>query len=263
MTSQCVCVTGSTHGIGFAIAESFARRGARLVINSHLPDIGAQRRLAELTECHFVQADLSTVEGARDLIAQAQAALGHLDTLVNNAGTFGDVVFEDLEERHFDKTFGLNVKGYLFASQAFVRGLAPGQQGASIICVGSTNSLAAERNSVIYDASKGAVLMLIRSMAVTLAARGVRVNGIGPGIIDTPLTQSALGRPGVRGALEAQIPMGRIGRIGDVGEAAVFLASEGAKYITGQMLYIDGGILANQMSWETPVADPAGSTRRV
>ncbi|MDR3475132.1 MAG: SDR family oxidoreductase [Devosia sp.] len=252
MTSPCVCVTGSTHGIGYAIAEAFAHQGARLVINSHLPDNGAQRRLGALAECHFVQADLSSVAGARNFIEAAHRALGRLDTLVNNAGTFRDVAFEDLEEENFDRTFDLNVKGYLFAAQAFVRMLRPEQHGASIICVGSTNSLAAEKNSVVYDASKGAVLMLIRSMAVTLARRGIRVNGVGPGIIETPLTEAGLSRPHVRQTLEAQIPMGRIGQVADVGEAAVFLASPSARYITGQMLYVDGGILANQMSWEPP-----------
>jgi glucose 1-dehydrogenase len=250
MVQPCVAITGSTYGIGFAIAQAFARAGARLVINGHGVDKGAARALAKLTECHFVQADLSSVTGARDFVAQAHAALGRLDTLVNNAGTFRDVAFDDLDEAMFDATFDLNVKGYLFAAQAFAAHLEPDQQGASIICVGSTNSRAAEKDSVIYDASKGAILMLVRSLAVTLAGRGVRVNGIGPGIVETPLTQAGLEQAGVRARLRAQIPMGRIGQPDDVGGAAVFLASPQAGYITGQMLYIDGGILANQMSWE-------------
>jgi NAD(P)-dependent dehydrogenase (short-subunit alcohol dehydrogenase family) len=92
--------------------------------------------------------------------------------------------------------------------------------------------------------------MLIRSLAVSLAARGIRVNGLGPGIIDTPLTQAGLSAPGVRETLTRQIPLGRLGTVVDIGPAAVFLASAGASYITGQMLYIDGGILSNQISWE-------------
>jgi NAD(P)-dependent dehydrogenase (short-subunit alcohol dehydrogenase family) len=250
MERACVAITGSTQGIGYGIAEAFARVGARLVVNSHVPDDGAVARLSALTECHFVEADLSTVGGARHLVAEAHKRLGRLDTLVNNAGTFRDVAFADLEQHHFDETFALNVRGYLFAAQAFAALVAPGQENASIVCVGSTNSLAAERNSVVYDASKGAVLMLIRSLAVTLAPAGIRVNGIGPGIVDTPLTAAGLAAPGVRGVIERQIPLGRVGAPGDIGEAAVFLASPGAQYITGQMLYVDGGILANQMSWE-------------
>lgn len=250
MDRPCVCITGSTHGIGRGIAEAFARAGARLVINSHLPDAAAQRDLSAQTECHFVQADLSTVEGARQFVNEAHARLGRLDTLVNNAGSFRDTDFADLDQKRFDDTFNLNVRGYLFAAQAFAALVQPGQANASIVCVGSTNSLAAEKNSVIYDSSKGAVLMLIRSLAVTLAPRGIRVNGIGPGIIDTPLTSAGLAAPGVRDALLAQIPLGKIGQPVDIGGAAVFLASPQASYITGQMLYIDGGILANQMTWE-------------
>lgn len=250
MNRSCVCITGSTQGIGRGIADAFARAGARLVINSHLADEVAVRELAEQTECHFVQADLSTVEGARSFVREAHARLGRLDTLVNNAGSFRDVDFAELEQRQFDDTFNLNVRGYLFASQMFAELVQPVQENASIVCVGSTNSLAAEKNSVIYDASKGAVLMLIRSLAVTLAPRGIRVNGIGPGIVRTPLTAAGLATAGVVEALTAQIPLGRIGQPVDIGGAAVFLASPEASYITGQMLYIDGGILANQMTWE-------------
>src|ERR1700712_3477507 len=192
MDQPCVCISGSTHGIGRGIAEAFARKGARLVINSHLSDDTAARELGKLTECHFVEADLSTVAGAQHLVEEAHRKLGRLDTLVNNAGTIRDVAFADLDEARFAQTFDLNVRGYLFASQAFARLVTDEQANASIVCVGSTNSLAAEKNSVVYDASKGAVLMLIRSLAVTLAARGIRVNGIGPGLIDTPLTAAGL-----------------------------------------------------------------------
>ena len=250
MEPSCVCITGSTQGIGRGIADAFARAGARLVINSHLADSVAVRELSQITECHFVQADLATVEGARHFVHEAHGRLGRLDTLVNNAGSFRDVAFAELDQKRFDETFNLNVRGYLFAAQAFAQLVGPDQDNASIVCVGSTNSLAAEKNSVIYDASKGAVLMLVRSLAVTLAPRGIRVNGIGPGIVHTPLTAAGLSAPGVVDALTSQIPLGRIGQPVDIGGAAVFLASPDASYITGQMLYIDGGILANQMTWE-------------
>lgn len=248
--SQCVAITGSTTGIGYAIAEAFLRSGARVVINSHLDDDGAAQRLSQFGECHFVKADIGTVAGAQGFVAAAREKLGRLDTLVNNAGTYLDTTFDDLTEAVFDRTFALNVKGYVFASQAFVKGLEPGQENPSIICTGSTNSLAAEKNSVVYDTSKGAVLMLVRNLAVTLAERGIRVNGIGPGIVETPLSAKGLAAPGVRPALEKQIPLGRVGVPDEIGGAAVFLASPAARYITGQMLYVDGGILANQMSWE-------------
>jgi NAD(P)-dependent dehydrogenase (short-subunit alcohol dehydrogenase family) len=250
MAQRCVCVTGGTRGIGFAVAQAFAQKGARLVVNSHVPDEAAIAALSALTECHFVQADLSSAGGPGELIERAYDKLGRLDTLVNNAGTFRDTEFDKLDAARFEETFNLNVRGYLLAAQAFAGKVARDQEGASIVCVGSTNSLAAEKNSVIYDSSKGAVLMMIRSLAVTLAPRRIRVNGIGPGIVETPLTVAGLGAPGVRATLERQIPLGRIGQPVDIGAAAVFLASPEASYITGQMLYIDGGILANQLSWE-------------
>ncbi len=250
MDTPCVCITGSTQGIGRAIAEAFLRAGYRTVINSHLPDDGTCAELRALGDCRFVQADLSTVDGARQFVRTAHDRLGRLDTLVNNAGSFRDTAFADLDQKRFDDTFNLNVRGYLFAAQAFAELVATGQRNPSIVCVGSTNSLAAEKDSVVYDASKGAVLMLIRSLAVTLAPRGIRVNGIGPGIVETPLTHDGLSAPGVRDALTTQIPLGRIAQPSDIGGAAVFLASPEAGYITGQMLYVDGGILANQMTWE-------------
>jgi len=247
-----VCVTGSTHGIGYAIARRFAQAGARLVINSHEADERALSALAALTECHFVQADLSQATEAQRLVESAAERLGGLDTLVCNAGTFADGPFDALDEAAFDRTFDLNVKGYVFSAQAFARVLEPGQANPSIICIGSTNSRAAEKNSVLYDTSKGAILMMVRSLAVTLAERGIRVNGLGPGIIETPLTRAGLDAGDTRAVLARQIPLGRVGAAEDIGGAAVFLASPEAGYITGQMLYIDGGVLASQMSWEDP-----------
>ncbi len=251
MDRRVVCVTGSSHGIGLAIARAFAATGARLVINSHRSDDHAERAVAELsalTETHFIEADLSRSGEAERLVEAAHSRWGRLDTLVNNAGTFLDVPFGELTEDIFDRTFALNVRGYLFAAQAFARRAAD-HAGASIVCVGSTNSMAAERNSVAYDASKGAVLMLVKSLAVTLAVRGIRVNGLGPGLVRTPLTAGALQSDAVRQRLERQIPLGRVADPDDIGGAAVFLASSEARYITGQMLFVDGGILANQLSW--------------
>ena len=250
MENQCVCITGSTHGIGYGIAKAFAKKGAKIVINSHEKDNGALDKLNQLTECYFVQSDLSTIDGNKRLIEEANTKLGKIDTLVNNAGTFQDTDFESIDEESFNKTFNLNVRGYMFTSQEFVKQISTNQNNTSIICIGSSNSLAAEKNSVMYDTSKGAVLMMIKSMAISLASKNIRVNGIGPGILETPLTSDGLNKGNNKKVITSQIPLGRIGDPADIGGAAVFLASDEAKYITGQMLYVDGGILANQLNWD-------------
>ena len=253
MIKKCVCITGSTHGIGYGIAEAFAHTGARLVINSHIDNTEAKKKLSEITECHFVNADLSTVKGAKKFIQQSYENLGHLDTLINNAGTFLDTNFENIDENIFDRTFNLNVKGYIFASQEFAKKISINQNNASIICIGSSNSKAAEKNSVIYDTSKGAILMMIRSLAISLAKKNIRVNGIGPGLIETPLNEKGINKGNNKQMLTSQIPLGRIGNPNDIGGSAVFLSSDAAKYITGQIIYVDGGILANQMNWEESI----------
>ena len=136
-----------------------------------------------MTECYFVQSDLSTIDGNKKLIQEAKVKLGKIDTLINNAGTFQDTDFESINEEKFDETFNLNVRGYMFTSKEFVKQISNDQNNTSIICIGSSNSLAAEKNSVMYDTSKGAVLMMIKSMAVSLASKNIRVNGIGPGTV--------------------------------------------------------------------------------
>ena len=103
MENQCVCITGSTHGIGYGIAEAFAKKGAKIVINSHEKDNGALDKLSQLTECYFVQSDLSTIDGNKRLIEEANTKLGKIDTLVNNAGTFQDTDFESIDEESFNK----------------------------------------------------------------------------------------------------------------------------------------------------------------
>ena len=141
MENQCVCITGSTHGIGYGIAKAFAKKGAKIVINSHEKDNGALDKLNQLTECYFVQSDLSTIDGNKRLIEEANTKLGKIDTLVNNAGTFQDTDFKSIDEESFNKTFNLNVRGYMFTSQEFVKKISNNQNNASIICIGEKKLL--------------------------------------------------------------------------------------------------------------------------
>jgi NAD(P)-dependent dehydrogenase (short-subunit alcohol dehydrogenase family) len=249
-------VTGGTYGIGLGIAEAMLQAGARVAIASRKPPKDdVKQRLESQGEVCFLQADLSVADEARRCVRDAFNALEGLDALVNNAGSFFDVDFMDLTEEHFARTFDLNVRGYFLASQEFARVVGQRDFDAAIICVGSSNSIQAEHGSVLYDTSKGAIFMLMRSMAVSLGKHGIRVNGLGPGLIRTPLSSGGLASvPGAEKLLNAQMPLGRIGEIEDCGGAAVFLASDAAKYITGHMLYVDGGLTALQAIWELPEA---------
>ena len=145
MKDQCVCITGSTHGIGFGIAKAFAKKGAKIVINSHEKDNGALDKL-KIDWVLFCTIRLSTIDGNKKLIQEAKVKLGKIDTLINNAGTFQDTDFENINKEN-DKTFNLNVRGYMFTSQEFVKQISKDQNNSSIICIGSSNSLAAETAS--------------------------------------------------------------------------------------------------------------------
>lgn len=252
LKNQRVIVTGSTYGIGLGIAEAMLRAGARVIINSNEdPEDDVMDRLSGIGESHFIKADLSSVTEARGLIQQAHEQLGGLDCLVNNAGTFTDKPFLENDESDYSRIMNLNVRGYYFATQEFTRLVGTRNFDASVVCTGSTNSLQAEKGMPLYDTSKGAVLMMVRSLALVLADFGIRINAIGPGLIRTPLHKKIIEKDSALcRLLDSQIPMGRRGELDDVGPVATFLASPAAKYITGQILYIDGGIIAQQTIWE-------------
>lgn len=260
MQDKRVVVTGSTFGIGLGIAQAMLEAGARVVLNSNRdPEDDVLERLGKLGECHFVRADLSEVAECSRLIDEAAGLLGGLDCLCNNAGTFTDRPFVECDADDYARIMDLNVRGYYFTSQAFARVVGKRDADASIVCTGSTNGLRAEMESVLYDMSKGAVLMFVRSLALVMAKIGIRVNGIAPGLVKTPLHLEYFGdRPDLLSLLEGQIPLGRRAELDDVGPPAVFLASEAAKYITGQMLYLDGGMMAQQIIWENPYDNSGG-----
>ena len=247
-------VTGGSRGVGAATAKMLSKNGWNVIITCSSSIEEAEKVAKECSnetaQVIALQADVSNDLDCKATINKAIEKWNRIDALINNAGTFQDTDFESINEENFNKTFNLNVRGYMFTSQEFVKQISTNQNNTSIICIGSSNSLAAEKNSVMYDTSKGAVLMMIKSMAISLASKNIRVNGIGPGILETPLTSEGLNKGNNKKVITSQIPLGRIGEPSDIGGAAVFLASDEAKYITGQMLYVDGGILANQLNWD-------------
>ena len=237
-------VTGSSQGIGLAIANALREADAQLVFN------GLQPRPENIpADSAYVQADLMQGDAPARLVAEAFAAQPDLDTLVCNAGSFFDVPFLEMTRERWDRTLQLNLTATCFIAQEFAKRLVAQKRGGSICITTSTNGIQAEADSTAYDTSKGALVMLIRSLAVSLAPHGIRVNGIAPGLIRTPLTSSWI-ETRADDLLEhykKKILLGRIGTPEDCAGAVVFLSSPAASYITGEIIVIDGGLTVHQI----------------
>ncbi|MGI6853689.1 SDR family NAD(P)-dependent oxidoreductase [Mesorhizobium sp. 1B3] len=238
-----VLVTGAGQGNGRAIAVGMACAGATLV----LADLNREACLETLELAGAVgQAHRLDVSDREACVTLAQALLAEgaaIDCLVNNAGILLRGKF-DLAEGpdYWDRTISVNVGGTYNMVHAFLPHLVETQ--GSIINIGSIQSFVATPNSAAYTASKGAVVQLTKALAAEFAPRGIRVNGIAPGVMRTPMTVESLSRENVRTALLRHIPMARPGEPEELAGPAVFLASDLASYVTGVMLPVDGGYLS-------------------
>ncbi len=244
LASNAALVTGSTQGIGLGIALGLRAAGAAVVF--HGP---GERPGAVPAEAPYVAGDLLQADTPASVVGAALEARPGLDLLVCNAGSFFDVPFLDMAAAEWERTLNLNVRATYFAAQAFARALVARQRPGSILIVSSTNGFQSEPDSTAYDTSKGALVMLTRSLAHSLAPHRIRVNGIAPGLIHTPLTGTWLNgrQPELRQHYERKILLGRVGEPADCAGAAVFLLSAAASYITGQVLVVDGGLTVGQV----------------
>lgn len=244
MADHAALVTGSSQGIGFAIAGALREAGAKLVFH------GLQARPETIpADAGYVQADLMQPDAPARLLAEAFAAQPQLDTLVCNAGSFFDTPFLEMTRERWDRTIQLNLSATYFTAQEFAKRLVAVKRGGSICITASTNGFQAETDSTAYDTSKGALVMLVRSLAVSLADHGIRVNGIAPGLIRTPLS-SAWMEARANDLVEhykKKVLLGRIGTPEDCAGAVAFLCSQAASYITGEIITIDGGLTAVQI----------------
>ena len=245
LAGKVALVTGASKGIGAAIAKHLADEGAAVVVNYASSKAEADRVVGEITgkggQAVAVQANLSKKADIDRLFAEAKAAFGRLDILVNNAGVYEFAPLENVTPEHFHRMFDLNVLGLLLASQEAVKQFGP--DGGSIVNISSVAATAAPPTTSVYSATKAAVDAVPRSLAKELGSRKIRVNSINPGMVDTEGVRAAgLAESDFRKQVESQTPLGRIGRPQDIAPAVAFLASPEADWITGETLYISGGL---------------------
>ena len=244
LTGKVAVVTGASKGIGASIAKHLAAEGAAVVVNYATSREGAQRVVNEILatdgKAVAVQADVAKQADVARLFAEAKNAFGRVDILVNNAGVYEFSPLEAVTAEQFHRLFDLNVLGLLFASQEAAKHF--GAAGGNIINISSVVATSAPPTASVYSATKAAVDAVTRSLAKELGPRNIRVNSINPGMVDTEgVRAGGFDEGDFRRQIERQTPLGRIGQPGDIAPAAVFLASDDSKWLTGETIHIAGG----------------------
>ncbi len=243
LTGKVAVVTGASKGIGAAIATNLADEGAAVVVNYASSKEGADRVVSQITarggKAVAVQANVANKTDIARLFSATEKEFGKVDILVNNAGVYEMWPIEQITEEHFHKQFDLNVLGLILTVQEAIKHFGP--EGGSIINLSSIVSTLSPANAPVYSATKAAVDALTRSFAKELASRKIRVNSINPGMIETEGVHST-GFIDLRATFEAITPLGRIGQPQDIAPAAVFLASADSAWMTGETMFITGGL---------------------
>ncbi len=240
-----VLITGGSRGIGLATAQRFLEEGARVFICGLEQGEVEQtvQTLAKYGAIQGIQCDVSQEEQVQGLVEKAEQGLRGIDVLIDNAGIAWEESFLDITAEHWDKIIAVNLRGmFLVAREVSKRMVASGKGGA-IVLMSSKNGLAGEVKYAHYNASKGAIIMLMKTMALELGSRGIRVNALCPGYILTPLAES-IDSPEFIAAYSSNIPLGRVGRAEEIAAAYAFLASDDASFVHGTELLVDGGQLA-------------------
>jgi 3-oxoacyl-[acyl-carrier protein] reductase len=244
LTGKVAVVTGASKGIGAAIAQDFGAAGAAVVVNYASSKEGAERVVAEINgkggKAIAIQGDMSEAKDVQRLFEETKKAFGSLDVLVNNAGVYAFEPLEAVTETEFHRQFNINVLGTILATKEALKYFGPG--GGSVINLSSVASENPMPNSVVYAATKGAVDTITHGLAKELGARKIRVNAIAPGLVETEgVHQLGFMGSDAEKHVVADTPLGRSGQPEDIARVAVFLASEGSGWLTGERIAASGG----------------------
>jgi glucose 1-dehydrogenase len=253
LKGQTALVTGANSGIGRAIAAALGRAGANVVVNYVAREDAARETLEEVKLCGgraiAIAADVGDERQVRDMFERTLGEFGALDILVNNAGLQKDAPFHEMTTAQWDTVMSVNLRGQFLCTREAVRifmkqGIrrAISCSAGKIICISSVHDVIPWAGHVNYAASKGGVMLMMKSVAQEVAPLGIRVNSICPGAVRTPINTEAWSTPDAYNSLMRLIPYKRIGEPVELGRAAVWLASDDSDYITGASLYVDGGM---------------------
>jgi len=253
LRGQKALVTGANSGIGFGVALALGRAGADVVVNYVAGDETAQQVVEEIkqsgVQAYAHQADVSKEDQVQAMYQRMFDAFGTIDILINNAGLQRDAALDQMTLEQWNTVISINLTGQFLCAREAVRefkrrGVVPEVSCAAgkIICISSVHEVIPWAGHVNYAASKGGVMLMMKSIAQEVAPYRIRVNSIAPGAIRTPINTAAWNTPAAYDALMTLVPYKRIGETDDIGHAAVWLASDAADYVTGISLYIDGGM---------------------
>lgn len=246
LSGRLALVTGSSQGIGHSLAIGLARAGAKVVLNGRdEPRVrgaadGMRAEGLDVVHCAFDVTDLGSVSSG---IKRIEETFGAIDVLINNAGIQRRAPLEDYPAETWAEIMRANVDSVFFVGQAVARGMIARGRG-KIINIASLQAQAARYSIAPYTATKGAVLNLTKGMCTDWARHGLQVNAIGPGYFETPLNQALMEDPAFNDWLQKRTPAGRWGRVEELQGAAIFLASSASDFVNGQIIYVDGGVLA-------------------
>ncbi|MBN1847753.1 MAG: 3-oxoacyl-[acyl-carrier-protein] reductase [Deltaproteobacteria bacterium] len=239
-----ILITGATRGLGKAIAFAFAREGAWVCINYHTDEEAAsatKHQIKALTDKHMIfKADITDRAQVEGMVSHVLEQWGFVDILVNNAGIIKDKMLIFMDETDWDKVLDTNLKGGYLCSKAVIKSMI-GRRYGRIINMASPSAVTGRAGQTNYSASKGGIISFTKSLSKETARLGITVNAVCPGVINTPMTETLA--PETKKDFLNMIPMGRFGNPEDIAHAVLFLASDRAAYITGQVLAVDGGLV--------------------